>query len=180
MSPISEYIGKTNLKESTMISIDTELNKFIEKSEAVQTKCTVLKKDDLKTILKDGNFDYIKLNTPFKTYSKDCEFTESGVSKSIVNADFAIAETGTLVINSEDEHLRLATMLSESLSVVVYKSNIVSKLENIISFMNEINSKENAYIAFITGPSRTADIERVLTIGVHGPVELICYIIEDL
>jgi L-lactate dehydrogenase complex protein LldG len=95
-------------------------------------------------------------------------------------ADFAIAETGTFVVNSVDEKIRLATSLSEHLFLVVKKSNIVSSLEDIANYMNSECSKENSYIAFISGASRTADIERVLTIGVHGPVALTAIILSDL
>ena len=49
----------------------------------------------------------------------------------------------------------------------------------IIEFMEERSEQENTYIAFITGASRTADIERVLTIGVHGPREMEIIIVED-
>jgi L-lactate dehydrogenase complex protein LldG len=107
------------------------------------------------------------------------EIDEKGIDEAVVEADYAIAETGTVVIDSEDEKLRLATCLAEKLTVLVEASRIKEKLEDIVEFMDERSRKQNAYIAFITGASRTADIERVLTIGVHGPKEMRVIIVED-
>jgi L-lactate dehydrogenase complex protein LldG len=89
----------------------------------------------------------------------------------IVIASFGIAETGTLVVNSNSEDVRLATMLSETNFIILNPKNIVKKSFDI---SDELNAwfKERNYTAFITGPSRTADIERVLTLGAHGPSQL--------
>ena len=105
---------------------------------------------------------------------------ESGIDEAIVEADYGIAETGTVVIDSADEKLRLATCLAEKLTVLLEASRIREKLEDVVDFLEECSEKENGYLAFITGASRTADIERVLTIGVHGPREMQVIIIEDM
>jgi L-lactate dehydrogenase complex protein LldG len=48
------------------------------------------------------------------------------------------------------------------------------------ALLTRINPAECGYLAMITGPSRTADIERVLTIGVHGPERLIIIAVDEL
>lgn len=156
------------------------LDQFIANSKNVQNENIVLAKDEFIEKLKRENFPFIYLHTPFKTFNKKCEIDKSGINKAIVMADFAIAETGTLVVNSTNEKIRLSTSLSDHLFLVVKKSNIVSSLEDIANYMNKECSKENTYIAFISGASRTADIERVLTIGVHGPLALTVIVISDL
>jgi L-lactate dehydrogenase complex protein LldG len=115
----------------------------------------------------------------FGLKSSEPDLNEKGIDAAVIEADYAIAETGTVVIDSVDEKLRLASCLAEKLTVLVEASRVRETLEDIIEFMEERSGAENAYIAFITGASRTADIERVLTIGVHGPKEMQVIIVED-
>lgn len=96
----------------------------------------------------------------------------------IVTASFGIAETGTLVVNSDSEDIRLATMLPETSFIILNSENIVEKSSDISDELNEWFMRNN-YTAFITGPSRTADIERVLTLGAHGPSQLHIILINN-
>lgn len=103
----------------------------------------------------------------------------NGVDVGLSYGDLGLAETGTLVLNCPDEELRLATMVCEYHVCVLPKSKIYTDgyeaEEQLRTFMLDAPN----YTAFITGPSRTADIERVLSIGVHGPLELHILILED-
>ena len=126
---------------------------------------------------KENELDFI--HSKFGNKFKDNKIGESGINSALIDADAGIAETGTAIVDSSDEQIRLATCLSENLILVLKKSSIVAKLEDISEYMNEKMSKDKGYIAFITGASRTADIERVLTIGVHGPVTTKIILLED-
>ena len=91
----------------------------------------------------------------------------------LTEVDWGIAETGTLVLKSASEDIRLATMLAEVHIAVLAESQIVPDSTAIAPQLNAILKEDvPSYTAFITGASRTADIERVLAIGVHGPQEL--------
>lgn len=103
----------------------------------------------------------------------------SGVDIGFTIADLGIAETGTLVINCPDEELRLATMLSEYHVCVVRRSTIVADAFAAEPQLRGYMHTPPDYTAFITGASRTADIERVLALGVHGPLELHILLLED-
>jgi L-lactate dehydrogenase complex protein LldG len=103
----------------------------------------------------------------------------SGVDIGFTIAELGIAETGTLVINCPDEELRLATMLSEYHVCVLRRSTIVADAFAADSQLHRYMRRTPDYTAFITGPSRTADIERVLSLGVHGPLELHILLLED-
>lgn len=94
-------------------------------------------------------------------------------------ADYGIAETGSLVINSSSEELRIATMVSEIHVVVLPKSKIRPTTEDMYAELKGFMSQKPNFLAFVTGASRTADIERVLALGVHGPLELHILILED-
>jgi L-lactate dehydrogenase complex protein LldG len=95
------------------------------------------------------------------------------IHTSLTIADWGIAETGTLVIDSIKEDIRIATMLAATHVAVLPASRIKPDAAALEREIDGILKKDApAYLAFITGASRTADIERVLAIGVHGPKEL--------
>jgi L-lactate dehydrogenase complex protein LldG len=104
---------------------------------------------------------------------------QSRIHTALTGAGWAIAETGTLVLDSGSEDLRIATMLSETHIAWIPASRIVPDATDLSDYLVEKMKSPPGYMSFITGASRTADIERVLAIGVHGPQELHILIMED-
>ena len=103
----------------------------------------------------------------------------AGLSADVARAVRGIAATGTCVVATDDEETRLATMLPDVSIIVIDAADIVPDLPDIASFLRERQTVGKAtYTSFITGPSRTADIERVSAIGVHGPLELVIVLKE--
>lgn len=96
-----------------------------------------------------------------------------GISK----LDWALADTGTLVGDQTPVEQRLVSTLPPIHVALIDSSRI---LPDKVALLGEIDPKTSRYLAFITGPSRTADIERVLTIGVHGPKRLIIIFIDGM
>ncbi len=98
----------------------------------------------------------------------------------VTSACFAIADTGTLVLESTAEDVRLATTLPTRHFVLLDRRKIVADGLAAVEPLRRMHQQNpRNYIAYITGPSRTADIERVLTIGVHGPKELYILLLDD-
>ncbi len=103
----------------------------------------------------------------------------AGIDIGLTLADYGIAETGTLVLNSSSEEMRLATMISEVHIAILPQSEIRPNAYDLEDELrNNMRSYPN-YTAFITGASRTADIERVLALGVHGPLELYILLLPE-
>ena len=100
------------------------------------------------------------------------------IHTALTPAHFGAAATGSLVLDSSSEDLRLATMLSEVHVALLDTDNIRPDLEGLNPELAGLMANGPDYLAFITGASRTADIERVLTIGVHGPAELHVVLLE--
>jgi L-lactate dehydrogenase complex protein LldG len=94
----------------------------------------------------------------------------------ISEMSFAVADTGSLVQDQSAPADRLASSLTDIHIALVPSANIVPDK---VSLFSRISPKTSHYIAFITGPSRTADIERVLTIGVHGPQRLVIIFVDE-
>ena len=103
----------------------------------------------------------------------------AGIDIGLTLADFGIAETGTLVIDSSSEEVRLATMISEVHVAVLAKNRIYASALALEGELKQMMGAAPNYSAFITGASRTADIERVLALGVHGPLELHILLLEE-
>lgn len=117
--------------------------------------------------------DLTFLKPPLRSHANE-------IHTALTPVDWGIAETGTLVLDSSSEDVRIATMLSETHVALLPVSKIkpdVTALENEINAV--LKADGSSYYAFITGASRTADIERVLAIGVHGPQELHILIMEE-
>jgi L-lactate dehydrogenase complex protein LldG len=90
----------------------------------------------------------------------------------LTGVDLAIAETGTLALVSSSDHPRTASLLPPVHVAVVRADQIVPTLGAAFARLGPAIPAASA-INFVTGPSRTADIELQLTLGVHGPGELV-------
>jgi L-lactate utilization protein LutC len=91
----------------------------------------------------------------------------------ITSAQWAIAETGTLVLESESERHRLVSLVPPVHIAVIEAARICASLGEALGLVRGQGERGlSRAVTFITGPSRTGDIEMVLTIGVHGPQEL--------
>lgn len=94
----------------------------------------------------------------------------------ITGAQFGISETGTLVLESEKEFSRLTSLVPPVHICVLESKNIRQTLGEVLTILENDLSRA---ITFITGPSRTSDIELTLAIGVHGPAELFVILIDE-
>jgi len=103
----------------------------------------------------------------------------AGIDMGLTFIDYGIAETGTLVLDSSSEEVRLATMISEVHIALLPKSKLRQNAYALEEELKKYMRSYPNYTAFITGPSRTADIERVLALGVHGPLELHILLLKD-
>ncbi len=91
----------------------------------------------------------------------------------VTMAQAAIAETGTLILESEKERHRLVSLLPPVHIAVVRADDICLTIGDALKRVRgHVKEEMSRAITFITGPSRTADIELTLTVGVHGPKEL--------
>ncbi|MCS5695784.1 LutC/YkgG family protein [Desulfofundulus thermocisternus] len=96
----------------------------------------------------------------------------------ISSFEMAVAETGTLVQDATDINRRLVSMLPPVHLALVPTGCLVATLKEAINNL-AARGQVPGYVAFVSGPSRTADIERVLTIGVHGPGRLAVIFIDE-
>jgi L-lactate dehydrogenase complex protein LldG len=87
----------------------------------------------------------------------------------ITSADYGIAESGTLALLAAPGQGRAVSLLPPMHIAMLRASDIVYELSELFERVEKERGDLPSALIFITGPSRTADIELVLTVGVHGP-----------
>ena len=92
----------------------------------------------------------------------------------VTGVDLALPETGTLVLRSSAAKPRAVSLLPRVHLALLRPSAIRADLQDVFA---EVGGEH--YFVFVTGPSRTADIELTLTIGVHGPGRLYVWALEE-
>ena len=106
----------------------------------------------------------------------------AGIDVGLTFAEMGVSSSATCLVNTDNEDARLAGMISEIHVLLLAKTKLVRTLPEIAGRMRELlmaNPKGGNYTTLISGPSRTADIESVAAVGVHGPLELHIILLED-
>ena len=178
---------------STDLSSSVEIcGQFKASLEAVDGHCVIVKGDNeiaqaLTNIVR-GQYIAISDNPEVERllHLTDLEIEELGIVPNahdifrfdvgISTVQAAIAETGTLVLDSTRERHRLLSLVPPVHIAIVRASQIYRTLAEVLVLIRK-DKEISPAVTFITGPSRTADIELTLAIGVHGPQEL--YVIID-
>jgi L-lactate dehydrogenase complex protein LldG len=123
--------------------------------------------------------------TTFESHETDHEALISRLANSAVGvtaADYAIAETGTIVLTSDEPNALLVSLLPPVHIALVRAGQVVASIDETIirlskDRMEGVNPSRS--VTMITGPSRTSDVELILSIGVHGPKELHVIILDE-
>ena len=130
------------------------IDRFVERAEAVAAKVTRVADD-----------------AAAEKLVAEIQAAEGAEHVGVARVVKGIADTGTCVVVTDDEETRLKTMLPETTVFILNAADIVPHLADIAPFLRSRQADGRvSYTSFITGPSRTADIERVSAIGVHGPL----------
>lgn len=92
----------------------------------------------------------------------------------ITEADYLLPETGTLVLTSSADKPRAVSLLPRIHLAIVRPDMLRADMHQVFA-----EAKDQHYLVFITGPSRTADIELTVTLGVHGPKNLYVWMLDE-
>jgi len=99
----------------------------------------------------------------------------------ITDCEAAIARTGTFVFSSRQNHGRVAPIFFPVHIVVVTPNQVLADIDNALNLIyRKYNGQLPSMLNFNTGPSRTADIEKTLVTGVHGPKEVFCFYVNQV
>lgn len=167
---------------------NTEVRRFGTKAEALTFIEETLKKEEIKNT--PGSYAVwaecpflIGLNTKTiatKTPGLHFDVTPEAAKNSkigITQMEWGLANMGTMAQDSTKVAQRLASALPWVHIALLGTNNIVA---DIPALMTKMHPSKSNYIALISGPSKTADIERVLAIGVHGPERVLIVCVDEL
>ena len=93
-------------------------------------------------------------------------------------ARLGVAETGSVLLHSSSEDRRVELCVDVHV-VLLDSAALAPTLDSAFAVLRDIATHPPAYASLVTGPSRSADIERQITIGVHGPRALHVLLLED-
>ncbi|HTS64512.1 MAG TPA: lactate utilization protein [Candidatus Acidoferrales bacterium] len=102
-----------------------------------------------------------------------CEKADVGIT----SADYALGDTGTLVMIASPAEARLVSLLPPVHIAVVPCGRVLTGLDELFTIL-PLPAEQTSSMVLITGPSRTADIEQILVRGVHGPGRISVLLVE--
>jgi L-lactate dehydrogenase complex protein LldG len=117
------------------------------------------------------------LQEPLKGLLISEDLPEADVS--ITGCEALIARTGSILMSSGQESGRLASVYAPVHICIAYTSQLVYDIRDGLEMLTgKYKNKIPSFITLATGPSRTADIEKTLVVGVHGPKEVYVFLID--
>ena len=98
---------------------------------------------------------------------------------SITTCESLIARTGSILLSSGQESGRTTSIYAPIHICIAYSRQLVYDVkEGLQTLKTDYGDKLPSFITLATGPSRTADIEKTLVVGVHGPKEVFVFLVE--
>ena len=126
------------------------------------------REDDLLKIFEENKFAGFN-----KSALKDCD-------AAITSCKYLIARTGSIVMTSEQQSGRTVSAYAPVHICIAYVNQLVYETRDALKLLKkEYGNNLPSFITFAAGPSRTADIEKTLVVGVHGPKEVYLFLIDE-
>ena len=178
-------IGKLVSQEERVVQFKRECERLKTTLDDVQTTKNVpqalasyLKQNDLemRVVVWPSYFDL-----PWAAADIQCEtrIAQRDDAVGVTDCFCAIAETGTLLLLSAPGTPKLTALLPETHVCIVRKSRIVATMEDAFALLRAEKGTLPRATFFVSGPSRTADIEQTIVIGAHGPYRVHVVIVGD-
>ena len=152
---IADFLKKNNYKQLS-ISGDEICQQVAEKIKA-----------------KYGGIEIVQA-TSFSGEDRKANLAEIAVS--LVAADWAMAETGSVVVTYEQSRTSYPHFLAETVFAIAHYERIAA---DIFELFKNIKPEQAKNMVIISGPSRTADIEKILILGAHGPRQFIVTVLSE-
>lgn len=140
-----------------------------EKDMLLQVQQLIAAKEWTKVYCNEDNWNAVLSNT----------ISLSTCDVSVTGCELLVARTGTIVMSAAQQSGRTVSVYAPVHICIAYTSQLVYDIKDALQLLKEKYAGNiPSLITFASGPSRTADIEKTLVTGVHGPKEVYCFLVE--
>lgn len=160
--------------ENIGIKFEDPFNQFSEIIQTVGGKAIFIKQNELDNTINElypdekiiaSNVEGFSLAN-FEAQNQDDPHNLKDIDLAVVKGEFAVAENGAVWLSDDNNRHRSLYFIAQNIVIVVKKDDIVN---NMHEAYEKIEFDDSKYGVFVSGPSKTADIEQSLVIGAHGP-----------
>jgi L-lactate dehydrogenase complex protein LldG len=160
--------------ENFGIKFDDKFATFSTMLESVGGKALLIEKEQLDETIKAlypdekqiaSNVDFCSVGN-FNANDFDDAHDLKDIDLAVVKGNFAVAENGAIWMKNENNRHRSLYFIAQNIIIVIDENEL---LNNMHEAYRKIDFENKGYGVFISGPSKTADIEQSLVIGAHGP-----------
>lgn len=121
------------------------------------------------------------LNSTLKEMAVDTYNDLPSCDVSITGCEYLVARTGTMVLSAVQESGRTTSVYAPIHICIAYANQVVYDVKDaLVGLKEKYGDSFPSFVSFASGPSRTADIEKTLVTGVHGPKEVYCFLLEHI
>ena len=126
------------------------------------------------------NEDSIKTKLVTRGFNHLVPTDLASCSASITGCELLISRTGSILMSSAQKSGRTASVYAPIHICIAYSNQLVYDIEEGLQTLKEkYSDKFPSLVTLATGPSRTADIEKTLVVGIHGPKEVYLFLVEQ-
>lgn len=176
--PITEPLDITFAEELTKVG-----GKFIyceNMDEMLSTLNLLVQTNNLQPLYCSSNHLFevlVQADIPVEKHIKQVQ----SLRATITFCEFLVARLGSIMVSSRSGPGRIINILPDVHIVIARTSQLVPELKHAFSALKEkYPQRLPSMVSLITGPSRTADIEKTLVMGAHGPKELYVFLVDDI
>ncbi|MDD4968420.1 MAG: lactate utilization protein [Paludibacter sp.] len=191
--PVSAVVLNSNVDEIYKPILPDAVTCFRNELESINGQCILCEDEPdlysrLRSFVEQAKFPYLycrdsyiagqlgKCNIPFSNTDSDFENMQAGIT----GCELLIARTGSVLVSSATESGRQMNVFPPVHIVLAHVSQLVNYPEDAYNAIQEkYGDSLPSTISTITGPSRTADIEKTLVLGAHGPKEFVVFLCKE-
>ena len=114
------------------------------------------------------------------TFTDFCDSPLADCDAAVTTCEALVARTGSIMMSAAQESGRTVSVYAPIHICIASANQLVYDVKDALQLMKDkYGAKLPSMITFATGPSRTADIEKTLVVGVHGPKEVYCFLVDE-